>query len=157
LPPAQEIPERIQKMELKKTSPGAQREKKIVKDRRPNILIVDDSLSIRKYLSGILSEKGYLTDTSRNGAEALELLKSKEFDIMITDLEMPQVSGYELIESVRQEEQFDTLPIIVLTGRAGENFKNLTAELGADSYIIKPFKDRELFEEIDKFVSYDRV
>jgi CheY-like chemotaxis protein len=131
------------------------REKVSIKGRQPSLLVVDDSLSIRKYLSGILSGKGFVTDTSRNGNEALELLKNKDFDIVITDLEMPQMSGYELIETIRQDDRFDDLPIIVLTGRAGENFKNLTTELGADSYIVKPFKDRELFEQINNFIRHE--
>ena len=71
---------------------------------------------------------------------------------MVTDLEMPKLSGYELIETLRYDQRFVAFPIIVLTGRAGENFRQLTAELGADAYIIKPFKDRELFEQIDKFI-----
>jgi chemotaxis protein histidine kinase CheA/CheY-like chemotaxis protein len=126
--------------------------RKSIRDRRPNILIVDDSLSIRKYLSGLLEEQGYKTDLARNGYEALEYLKTREFDLIITDLEMPKLSGYELIESLRLDEKYADLPIIVLTGRAGENFRNLTTQLGADAYIIKPFKDKDLFVEIEKFI-----
>ena len=126
--------------------------RKIIRDRRPTVLIVDDSLSIRKYLSGLLEEQGYKTDLARNGYEALEYLKTREFDIIITDLEMPKLSGYELIESLRLDKKFANLPIIVLTGKAGENFRNLTTQLGADAYIIKPFKDRDLFVEIEKFI-----
>ncbi len=127
---------------------------KRVEGRKPVALIVDDSLSIRKYLSSLLMQKGYITDTARNGYEALELLNKQEFDIMITDLEMPKLSGYELIETVRYDQRFNQFPIIVLTGRAGENFRQLTSELGADAYIIKPFKDRELYEQIEKFIEY---
>jgi chemotaxis protein histidine kinase CheA/CheY-like chemotaxis protein len=131
-----------------------ERKKKIIRDRKPVALIVDDSLSIRKYLSSLLMQKGFVTETARNGYEALELLNKKEFDIMVTDLEMPKLSGYELIETLRYDQRFVAFPIIVLTGRAGENFRQLTTELGADAYIIKPFKDRELFEQIEKFVEY---
>ncbi len=129
-------------------------EKKQVQGRKPSALIVDDSLSIRKYLSSLLMQKGFQTGTARNGYEALELLNKGQFDIMITDLEMPKLSGYELIETLRYDQRFNTLPIVVLTGRAGDNFRQLTTELGADAYMVKPFKDRELFEQIEKFIEY---
>jgi chemosensory pili system protein ChpA (sensor histidine kinase/response regulator) len=135
-------------------APRLRRETKRIEGRKPVALIVDDSLSIRKYLSSLLMQKGYITDTARNGYEALELLNKQEFDIMVTDLEMPKLSGYELIETLRYDPRFTTFPIIVLTGRAGENFRQLTTELGADAYVIKPFKDRELFEQIEKFINY---
>ncbi|HQV31374.1 MAG TPA: Hpt domain-containing protein, partial [Calditrichia bacterium] len=82
------------------------RQKKQVEGRKPVALIVDDSLSIRKYLSSLLMQKGYITDTARNGYEALELLNKQDFDIMVTDLEMPKLSGYELIETLRYDQRF---------------------------------------------------
>ena len=140
--------------EVAPATPRLKREVKRIEGRKPVALIVDDSLSIRKYLSSLLMQKGYITDTARNGYEALELLNKQEFDIMVTDLEMPKLSGYELIETLRYDQRFTGFPIIVLTGRAGENFRQLTTELGADAYVIKPFKDRELFDQIDKFIEY---
>ena len=130
------------------------RKRKRIEGRKPVALVVDDSLSIRKYLSSLLMQRGYVTDTARNGYEALELLNKQDFDIMVTDLEMPKLSGYELIETLRYDQRFTGFPIIVLTGRAGDNFRQLTTELGADAYIIKPFKEKELFEQIDKFIEY---
>lgn len=135
-------------------APRPPRKRKRIEGRKPVALVVDDSLSIRKYLSSLLMQKGYATDTARNGYEALELLNKQDFDIMVTDLEMPKLSGYELIETLRYDQRFTGFPIIVLTGRAGDNFRQLTTELGADAYIIKPFKDRELFDQIDKFIEY---
>ena len=136
-------------------TPRGKREVKQIEGRKPVALIVDDSLSIRKYLSSLLMQKGYITDTARNGYEALELLNKQDFDIMVTDLEMPKLSGYELIETLRYDQRFSDFPIIVLTGRAGDNFRQLTAELGADAYVIKPFKDRELFDQLEKFIEYN--
>ncbi len=129
---------------------------KHVSGRKPVALIVDDSLSIRKYISELLNQHGYVTDTARNGYEALELLKRQEFDILITDLEMPKLSGYELIETLRYEKRYNHLPIIVLTGRSGDSFKQLTKELGADAFIAKPFKDRELLEQLNNYIVLDQ-
>lgn len=146
----------IPKRDTKRIAPKKKSEtQKIIVDRKPSILVVDDSLSIRKYLAGLLSGKGFMIETAKNGHEALNILNSKRFDVIITDLEMPQVSGYELIETIRLDERIRDIPIIVLTGRASENFRNLTTKLGADAYIIKPFKDQELFDEIDKHIRYD--
>lgn len=128
--------------------------KKVVRGRRPAALVVDDSLSIRKYLSNLLMQKGFVTETARNGYEALELLNSRSFDIMVTDLEMPKLSGYELIEAVRMDEKYQDFPIIVLTGRASADIRQMTKDLGADAYIIKPFKDKELLDQVQKFVDY---
>ena len=128
------------------------RGRKLITGRKPRALVVDDSLSIRKYVSSLLFQKGFEVESARNGYEALDLLKNKPFDIVVTDLEMPKLSGYELIEALRADSSFDALPIIVLSGRAGENFRQLTAELGADAYVIKPFKDKELFDQIDRFI-----
>ncbi|RMF58616.1 MAG: response regulator [Calditrichaeota bacterium] len=137
-----------------KKSPPPSRQKKIIEGRKPAVLIVDDSLSIRKYLSSLLMQNGYKTETARNGYEALELLNKHHFDLMVTDLEMPKLSGYELIETLRYDQRFSSFPIIVLTGRAGENFRELTTELGADAYIVKPFNDRELLNQIEAFIEY---
>lgn len=150
-PPPPKTKRETKKITLKKKSET----QKIIIDRKPSILVVDDSLSIRKYLAGLLSGKGFKIETAKNGYEALIILNNKKLDIIITDLEMPQVSGYELIETVRLDENLRNIPIIVLTGRASENFRNLTTKLGADAYIIKPFKDQELFDEIDKHIRYD--
>ena len=145
------------KRDTKRISTKKKKEtQKIIVDRKPSILVVDDSLSVRKYLNGLLSDKGFSIKTAKNGLEGLNLLKDRKFDLIITDLEMPQVSGYELIETVRLDEKHNETPIIVLTGRASEDFRNLTTNLGANAYIIKPFKDQELFDEIDKHIHYDK-
>ncbi|MEL6822947.1 MAG: hybrid sensor histidine kinase/response regulator, partial [Calditrichota bacterium] len=154
---APEAPEAVVTTVEKVEPPRPERKKptrKRIEGRKPMALIVDDSLSIRKYLSSLLIQKGYQTETARNGYEALELLNKQDFDIMVTDLEMPKLSGYELIETVRYDKRFAGFPIIVLTGRAGENFRQLTSELGADAYIVKPFKDRELFDQLERFIDY---
>jgi chemosensory pili system protein ChpA (sensor histidine kinase/response regulator) len=146
-----------QKRDTKRISMRKKKDtQKIIEDRKPSILVVDDSLSVRKYLNGLLSEKGFSILTAKNGLEGLNLLKDKKFDLIITDLEMPQVSGYELIETIRSDEQHNETPIIVLTGRASEDFRNLTTELGANAYIIKPFKDQELFDEIEQHIRFNK-
>ncbi len=129
----------------------SQRKVKVV-GRPPEILIVDDSVSIRKYVSGLFLEQGFKTETAANGREALEILKKRKIDLMITDLEMPHFNGYELIEAVRKEEKYQEMPIVVLTGRTGTKFEEMSHALGADAYINKPFRDQELIQKVKSFI-----
>ncbi|NOX38343.1 MAG: response regulator [Calditrichaeota bacterium] len=126
--------------------------KVVVEGRDPVILIVDDSISIRKYVSGIFAENQFQTLAAKNGLEAMELLKNQSVDLIITDLEMPQMSGYEFIKAIRENPEVSDLPIIVLTGRTGKKFEELSMDLGADAYVNKPFKDSELLQLVNKFI-----
>ncbi len=131
------------------------RQKKVVENRKARILVVDDSISIRKFLANMLSLRGFEVEMAKNGYNALEFLNQQDFDLMITDLEMPHLSGYELIEQVRADSRWDPLPIIVLTGRASKHIQQLSMDLGADAFIIKPFKETELLDRINSFFAED--
>lgn len=131
---------------------GNRKIKKIIEGRNPLVLVVDDSLSIRKFLANLLKQQGFKVEMAKNGYEALEKLNQNSFDLVITDLEMPHLSGYELIEQVRNDSRWDYLPIIVLTGRASKHIQQLTMNLGADEFIIKPFKENALIEKIGEFI-----
>ncbi len=126
--------------------------KSVVDGRKARVLIVDDSLSIRKFLTGLLTKQNYEVEVARNGQSAIELLSQNEFDAVITDLEMPQLSGYDLIEHIRSDKRWDNLPVIVLTGRAGKNIEQQTRKLGADDFVVKPFKETELLNKLEKFI-----
>ena len=127
--------------------------KRLIKDRKPLILVVDDSLSVRKFLSGLLTKHKFSADVAKNGDAALEKLNEHEFDLIITDLEMPHLSGYELIEQIRSDPRWESLPIIVLTGRASKHIEDHALKLGADEFIIKPFKESDLIDKIKNFIS----
>ena len=115
-------------------------------------LIVDDSISIRKFVSSILEKHNFSTLLAKDGHEALDILKSNSFDIIITDLEMPKMQGFELIEEIRKQKKFDDTPIVILTGRASKKHKEEGMSLGANAYIVKPFKDNDLLNTVKKFV-----
>ncbi len=140
-----------QRRKAKQPEPPRVRQVKVV-GRPPVLLIVDDSVSIRKYVSGLFLEQGYKTETAANGREALEKLKKHKIDLIITDLEMPHFNGYELIETIRKDEDFQNLPIVVLTGRTGHKFEEMSHSLGADAYINKPFRDQELIQKVKSFI-----
>jgi chemotaxis protein histidine kinase CheA/ActR/RegA family two-component response regulator len=118
-----------------------------------SILVVDDSISIRRFVSSILENAGYKTTLANDGVDALEKLKAGRFDLILTDLEMPRMHGYELIAEVKQNIAFRSIPIIILTGRAGEKHSRKGMELGASAFLVKPFNEQELLEEINKATS----
>jgi chemosensory pili system protein ChpA (sensor histidine kinase/response regulator) len=108
------------------------------------LLLVDDSVSVRKVVSKMLLRAGYDVTTANDGQDALETLRQKTFDVILSDLEMPRLNGYELIEDVRRRFSKETLPIIVMTTRAGEKHMNLALDLGANNYFTKPIDENKL-------------
>lgn len=117
---------------------------------RKNILVVDDSLSVRKYLSTLLQSKNFNVFTATNGAEALDLINSNSIDMIITDLEMPVLHGYELIAKLKTSEKHKNIPIIVLTSRGGEKHQEKALDLGVKDYLIKPFDEESLLQTLNK-------
>ncbi|MCS7068331.1 MAG: response regulator [Meiothermus sp.] len=112
------------------------------------VLLVDDSLSVRKVVGQMLRKAGYQVVTAADGQEALELLEQQPFQAVVTDLEMPRMSGFELLEEVRRRPKLSHLPIAVLTTRASAKHRDLAVELGANAYLTKPADEVEL----DKFL-----
>jgi chemotaxis protein histidine kinase CheA/ActR/RegA family two-component response regulator len=118
------------------------------------ILVVDDSLSIRRYMSACLSQINCKVKTAANGMEAIQVLDKEEFNLVITDLEMPIMHGYELIERIKSTEKISHIPVVVLTSRGNEKYQTKAKELGAQGYLVKPFKDEELFKVVRKMTGY---
>jgi chemotaxis protein histidine kinase CheA/ActR/RegA family two-component response regulator len=143
-------------MEKATAVPRSGKRTRVVRGRKPLVLIVDDSLSIRKFLSGLLKKQDYEVELAKNGQTAIELLSQREFDAVITDLEMPQLSGYDLIEQIRGDSRWDSLPVIVLTGRASKNIEKQSLKLGADEFVIKPFKESELLEKLGEYIDFKK-
>lgn len=116
---------------------------------KPNsILIVDDSLSIRKYMGKLLDGMGLYYEEATDGVAAIKKLRERKFDLIITDLEMPLMNGYELINNIRSEMLDHTTPIFVVTSRATDKHRNKALELGANDFIMKPFDEDEIAHKI---------
>ena len=108
------------------------------------ILLVDDSISVRKFVGQMLEKANFEVVTANDGAEALRRLGDTAVDLVITDLEMPRVSGYELIQDLRARASTRAVPVVVLTTRAGAKHVNLARSLGIVHYVAKPV-DEEVF------------
>lgn len=117
------------------------------------ILVVDDNSDLRVYVSRILRSAGYAVLLARNGAEGLEVARSHNPAVIITDLMMPLVSGLDLIRMIREDETLKRTPVILLTAKADEDTRIEGVERGADAYLSKPFNDRELLAEVRNLVA----
>ena len=118
-----------------------------------HLLLVDDSVSVRKVVAKMLTRAGYRVSTAADGIEALELLRDTSFDALLSDLEMPRMNGFELIEEVRRKPGLAELPLLVMTTRAGEKHMRLAFELGATDYLTKPVDETKLLGFLGRAIS----
>lgn len=112
---------------------------------KPHILIVDDELSIIKLLRANLESEGYKVSAAMNGTDALNLFELEPPDVVILDITMPKMNGFQVLERIRE---WSHTPIIMLSARGMEDDKVKSLDLGADDYITKPFGKNELFARI---------
>lgn len=108
------------------------------------ILIVDDSKIVLSLHSYILENGGYECRGAPNGYVALEMLFTDHFDLVVTDVNMPRMDGYALIEKIREQEDFRTIPIVIISTEEEARDKQKGFEAGANVYIVKPAKPHEL-------------
>ncbi len=116
------------------------------------ILAVDDSSTIRKLVKFTLQMRNHEVILSEDGIEALENFENYNFDILVTDLNMPKMNGIELIKNIRAGAKNNDIPIILLTTESENKDKEMGLKAGADSYMIKPFQPPQLLDEIDKYI-----
>ncbi len=102
------------------------------------LLVVDDSFTLRELQRRILSRAGYRVVLAEDGRDALEVLdEDREIEMLVTDIDMPELDGFGLIEAVRADERFSSLPVIVVTARDADTDRRQGIELGADEYVVK--------------------
>jgi chemosensory pili system protein ChpA (sensor histidine kinase/response regulator) len=117
------------------------------------VLLVDDSVSVRRFVGGMLERAGFHVVAARDGAEALQQLAEEPVDVIVTDLEMPRLNGYELIRDLNREPTTCDLPVVVLTTRAGAKHVNLARELGVDHYVAKPVDEASFVQLIESLAT----
>lgn len=118
------------------------------------ILVVDDSPTVVKFVSFSLKNKGFQVVTACDGMDAIEKLTGIEngVDLIITDLNMPNLDGYGLIDALRKNENYSSTPIIILTSEEAESDRQRGLNVGASSYLVKPFKSNLLLDEVGKYL-----
>ncbi|HEU5370461.1 MAG TPA: response regulator, partial [Ktedonobacterales bacterium] len=116
------------------------------------VLVVDDSPSVRRVVSNMLKTAGWEVQTARDGIEALDVAGKRKPAAVLLDIEMPRMDGYELIATLRSQDQYKHLPLIVLTSRAASKHHQRAMQLGADAYLVKPYQDEELINTLSTLV-----
>jgi len=119
--------------------------------RIPVVMIVDDSLTVRKITSRLLTRVGYEVVTAKDGVDALEILAEIMPDVMLLDVEMPRMDGFELTKQLRRESKTRNLPIIMITSRTADKHRNYALEIGVNEYLGKPYEENELLQTIARF------
>ena len=117
-----------------------------------HILVVDDSPSVRRVVGNMLKQHGWEVQVARDGVEALEMITNETPAGVLLDIEMPRMDGYELMATVRAQEQYRTLPIVILTSRAASKHQQRAMQLGANAYVVKPYQDEELINILNSLV-----
>ncbi len=123
-----------------------------VPERGKHVLVVDDSASVRRVVGNMLKQNHWEVQMARDGVEALEMISYETPAAVLLDIEMPRMDGYELIATIRSQEQYRTLPLIVLTSRAAAKHQQRAMLLGANDYVVKPYQDDELLNKLKALV-----
>jgi two-component system chemotaxis response regulator CheY len=117
------------------------------------ILIVDDFATMRRIVRNLLKEIGYgNADEAEDGQAALNMLRSGRFDFVVTDLNMPNMNGFELLRHIRADEKLKSLPVLLVTAEARREDIVTAAQAGASGYIVKPFTKATLEEKFGKIL-----
>jgi len=118
-----------------------------------NIMVVDDSVTVRKVTTRFLEREGFNVITAKDGVDALRVLQDEIPDLMLLDIEMPRMDGFEVAKNIRTTSRWKHLPIIMITSRTGDKHRDRAMELGVNDYMGKPYQEEALLEGINKLLS----
>jgi chemosensory pili system protein ChpA (sensor histidine kinase/response regulator) len=123
-----------------------------VRDERIFALVVDDSITVRRVTQRLLERNGMRVMTAKDGIEALALLQEHVPDVILLDIEMPRMDGYEVATHVRSDARIADVPIIMITSRVGDKHRARAIEIGVDDYLGKPYQESQLLDAIEPLV-----
>jgi chemosensory pili system protein ChpA (sensor histidine kinase/response regulator) len=123
-----------------------------VEEKVPTVLIVDDSITVRKVTQRLLTRHSYEPITAKDGMDALTVMLETIPDIILLDVEMPRMDGYELATAVRSDPRLKHIPIIMITSRTGDKHRDRALNIGVNMYMGKPFQEHELLENIQSLL-----
>jgi chemosensory pili system protein ChpA (sensor histidine kinase/response regulator) len=114
----------------------------------PMVLVVDDSLTVRKITTRLLTREGFRVDSAKDGVDALERMHDLVPDVVLLDVEMPRMDGFELARVMRSDARLKSVPIIMITSRTADKHRNHAMEIGVNVYLGKPYQEQQLLEAI---------
>ena len=126
--------------------------------RARSVLVVDDSPSVRRVTTNVIQRAGWTVRTACDGLEALELLAADPRpDIMLVDVDMPRMDGFAFLSAVKSQETHRGVPVVMVTSRSDAKSRGRARDLGADGYVVKPYRDEELVTTIRTLAAKARV
>ena len=125
-------------------------------DRRTFALVVDDSITVRRVTQRLLERNGMRVMTAKDGVDALSILQEHLPDVILLDIEMPRMDGYELASQVRADARLADIPIVMITSRVGEKHRARAIEIGVNDYLGKPYQENQLLDAIEPLVAARR-
>jgi len=120
---------------------------------RPLVMVVDDSLTVRRITSRLLAREGFDVLTAKDGIEALELLDAETPDVILLDIEMPRMDGFEFTRTIKGNPERSRIPIVMITSRTAEKHRSRAKDLGVDLYLGKPFQEEELLKHLREMLA----
>jgi chemosensory pili system protein ChpA (sensor histidine kinase/response regulator) len=125
--------------------------------RQPLVMVVDDSITMRKVTSRVLENHSLEVMTAQDGLDAIEKLHERVPDLMLLDIEMPRMDGYQLLEHVRADARLRHVPVVMITSRAGQKHRKKARQAGANAYLTKPYQEAELVEQVSVMLDIELV
>ena len=123
----------------------------------PTVMVVDDSLTVRKITGRLLARENYQVLTAKDGVDALEQLQEVIPDVMLVDIEMPRMDGFDLTRNVRNDPRLAGIPIIIISSRTADKHRKYGAEIGVNVFLGKPYQEDELLAHITSFIKRDKA
>ncbi|MCI5122292.1 MAG: hybrid sensor histidine kinase/response regulator [Candidatus Electrothrix sp. AUS4] len=121
------------------------------------VLVVDDSISVRKVVSNFITQQGWLPVAARNGIEAMEKIREERPSVVLLDVEMPRMNGFEVLQALQAQAELRDIPVAMLTSRSADKYQEKARELGARGFMTKPFKAEEVIGFIQKVTADEQV
>lgn len=119
---------------------------------RTTAMVVDDSITMRKVNSRVLEGMDIEAITAKDGQDAVDKLQERVPDVMLLDIEMPRMDGYQLAEYIRSDARLRAIPIVMITSRSGQKHRDRAMEAGANAYLTKPYKETDLVDTVKKLL-----
>jgi chemosensory pili system protein ChpA (sensor histidine kinase/response regulator) len=117
----------------------------------PLVLVVDDSLTVRRVTQRLLAREGYRVALAKDGLDGLERLAEERPSVVLSDIEMPRMDGFDLVRNMRADPRLADLPVIMITSRIAQKHRDYAVQLGVDHYLGKPYAEDELLALVARY------
>ena len=118
----------------------------------PLVLVVDDSLTVRRVTQRLLTREGYRVTLAKDGLDALDKLGEELPTVVLSDIEMPRMDGFDLVRNMRSDARLASLPVIMITSRIAQKHRDYAAQLGVNHYLGKPYSEEDLLALVGHYV-----